>query len=198
MKYISQVAAVVVALVLAATLVPPQSPARGATAPGPRVLVVDKHAIMTGSKLGEDIRRQILAYEDQANAEFGSQGQALQNESQALQQQAPTLKAEVRDKRMQALQARETEFRAKVQARQSLIQGGELVSRKRYLSEVDGIIHAIMLERGADVVIIKSSIADAVAGLDITQAVIQRLDKKISSLKVPLVKPPAGEGTEMQ
>ena len=142
---------------------------------------------MTGSKLGENIRQQILAYEDKAQNELGAEGQALQNQIQAAGA-----------KKSPALQAKETAFRQKVTERQSLIQGGEMAARKRYLAELGAIVHAVMTERGADVVLEKSNVADSVNGLDITRDVIQRLDKKIPSFKVPLVKPPLSEMLQMQ
>jgi outer membrane protein len=163
---------------------------QAAPASSPHILVLDKQAVMNKSKLGEDIRRQILAYENDIQTQLGAESQALQKEGQALQQQAPTLATNIRDKKIAAFQAKEDAFKQKVQAKQSLIQGGELVSRKRYLAESGAIIHAIMTERGADVVLDKSNVADSVSGIDITQTVIQRLDSKISSLKVPLVAPP--------
>jgi hypothetical protein len=41
-------------------------------------------------------------------------------------------------------------------------------------------------------------VVDSANGLDITRDVIQRLDKKISSFKVPLVKPPLADMLQMQ
>jgi outer membrane protein len=145
---------------------------------------------MTESKLGLDIRRQVVAYEDNMTAEFGAEAQALQKETDALQKQSAASPPNVRAKKAQALQAREDAYQQKVGARQKLIQGGEMVARQRYLTEVGMLVHAIMLERGADMVIVKSSVADSVDGLNITQTVIHRLDQKIPSLKVTLVAPP--------
>jgi Skp family chaperone for outer membrane proteins len=158
-----------------------------ANAPNSHVLVIDRHAIMTGSKLGENIRQQIMAYEEKAQNELGPEGQALQNQIQAAGA-----------KKSQALQAKEAAFRQKVQERQSLIQGGEMAARKRYLAEVDAIVHAVMAERAADVVLDKSAVVDSVNGLDITRDVIQRLDKKIANFKVPLVKAPLADMLQMQ
>lgn len=161
--------------------------AQGAAAAGPHILVVDRQAIMTQSKLGENIRQQIMAYEDKVQADLGPEGQALQKEVQAAG-----------DKKSQALQAKETAFRQKVQARQSLIQGGEMAARKVYLGEVDSIVHGIMAERGADVVLEKSAVLDSVNGSDITHDVIARLDKKMATYKVPLVKAPLADMLQMQ
>ncbi|HEY3778413.1 MAG TPA: OmpH family outer membrane protein [Rhizomicrobium sp.] len=185
-------AAAALALATLGGLALSQNTLHAAPVPGAHTLIVNKQAVMNGSRLGQDIRRQVMGYEHQVESQFGPQGQALQAEGQTLQQQAPTLAPDVRNKKIQAFETKENAYRQKVQAKQSLIQGGELVARQRYLAAVGAVIHAIMIERGAELVLDKSSVADSVSGIDITPAVIQRLDKKITSLKVPLVNPPAG------
>jgi outer membrane protein len=171
--------------------------ATGALSEKRPVLVIDRQVIMTESKVGQDIRKQIMAYEDKVNAEFGAEGQLLRSQMQALQQGA-TGSAADRDKKMQALQARQAAYQQKVTARQSLIQGGELVARKRYLAELADAVESIMRERGADVVVQKSAVVASIGGLDITDAVIQRLNGKITSFKVPLVNPPPSEANPLQ
>jgi Skp family chaperone for outer membrane proteins len=161
--------------------------ALAANAPGSHILVIDRQAIVNGSRLGQNIRQQIMAYEEKAQNDLGAESQALQNQVQAAGA-----------KKSQALQTKEAAFRQKVQERQSLIQGGEIAARKRYLAEVGNIVHAMMTERGADVVLEKSTVVDSANGMDITRDVIQRLDKKISSFKVPLVKPPLADMLQMQ
>ena len=172
--------------------------AKDATKARPPILAIDRQAIMKGSKLGQDIHRQIMAYEDKVESDLGAQGQALQNEMQAFQQQSPSLPPAERDKKKRALQTKEAAYRQKVQARQSLIQGGELAARQRYLSELAAVVEAIMLERGAEMVVEKSTIVASVGGLDITNVAMQRLDRRIASFKVPLVNPPASSQTQFQ
>jgi outer membrane protein len=165
---------------------------------GPGILIVDRHAIMNGSKLGKNISGQIAAYEQKLQSELGPEGEALQTELQAFQQQSASLPADARAKKDQALQTKQAAYQQKIQERQSLIQGGELVARKRYLAEVGAVVHQIMAERSASVVLEKSSVVEIVDGLDITSDVIRRLDAKITSFTVPLVKPPAREQIQMR
>jgi outer membrane protein len=160
----------------------------------PTILVIDKQAILMGSKLGQDIHQQINADVSKLQSELGPQGQQLQNSMQSLQ----LLPASPdREKKMQALQVKEADFRQKVQSSQSLIQGGEMVAQQRFTAELTTIANAIMKERGADAVMEKTAIFTSVGGIDITQTVIQRLDRKISSFKVPLVNPPANSSLQM-
>jgi outer membrane protein len=174
------------------------SPAQyAAAAAGNRssILVIDRQMIVKNSKLGQDIDRQIQDYVTKARAEFGQQGQQLQSQMQTLQQQPVTAD---RDKKMQALQLKEAEFHQKVQARQSLIQGGELAAQQRFTTELTAVANAMMQEHGADAVMDKSAVFTSVNGIDVTQAVIQRLDQKITTFKVPLVNPPPGSMPQQQ
>ena len=166
-----------------------------ATAVRSSILVLDRQAIVMGSKLGQNIHQQINDDVDKLRAELGPQGQQLQSEMQALQVQPSSPD---HDKKMQALQVKEADFRQKVQAKQSLIQGGEMVAQQRFTAELTAVANAIMQERGADAVVEKASVFTSVSGIDITKDVIQRLDRKITSFKVPLVNPPAGSGIQMQ
>lgn len=158
------------------------------------ILVLDRDVVVRTSKMGQDIHRQIMAYVDKMQADFGAQGQQLQTQMQALQQQPSSPD---RDKKMQAVQAKEADFRQKVQARQSLIRGGQMVAEQRYMADLTSVVNAIMQERGAVAVLDKSAIFTSVDGLDITPDVIQRLDRKDASLPVPLVNPPAGSDIQM-
>ena len=59
--------------------------ASAANTPGAHILVIDRRAIMTGSKLGQNIREQIMAFQQKAQSDLGAENTALQNEQQALQ-----------------------------------------------------------------------------------------------------------------
>lgn len=160
--------------------------ANAANAAAPQILVFDRQAVMNGSKLGESIRQQIMGYEQKAQSDLGPEGQALQNESQAAG-----------GKKSPALQAKEAAFQQKVRNRQMMIQGGEVAARKRYVAEEGAIVHAIMMERGAQAVLVKGAVIDSVGGTDITRDVIARLDKKITTFKVPLVMPSLSDQLQM-
>jgi hypothetical protein len=51
-----------------------------ANAQGPRFLVIDRHAIMAESKLGENIRQQVMGYEEKLQNDLGPEGQAIKKE----------------------------------------------------------------------------------------------------------------------
>lgn len=169
----------------------------GTTAPapaisnrGPQLLFVDRHAIMNESKLGTGIRAQIMADENKIQDDLGPEDVALRKEMDAFQSQSASLPADVRARKNLALQQRQAAHQKKMQDRENLVHGGEIVAGHAYFAAVKSVVHAIMLERGASAVIDKSAMADSVDGLDITSEVIRRLDRQMTNYKVPLVKPP--------
>ena len=170
--------------------------ALAANANGPHILVIDRRALITSSKLGQNIQAQLLAMGQKAQTDFGPQSQALQTEQQALE--TAKLAPAERTKRQQALQAKQAALQQKMQDQRQLMQGGTMAARKFFMAQTDAVVHAIMAERGADAVLDKSTVVASGNGADITKEAIQQLDSKASSFKVPMVKPSMQDMLQMQ
>lgn len=134
-----------------------------------------------------------MADENKIQTDLGPEGTALQKEMDAFQSQSASLPADMRARKKLALQQEQAAYQQKIREREDLVHGGEIVAGHAYLAAVRSVVHAILLERGASVVLDKSVLADSVNGLDITSEVIRRLDRQMTNFKVPLVKPPADE-----
>jgi len=159
-------------------------PILAANTNGPRILVIDRKVLIQGSKLGQNIQQQLMAYSQKMQGEFGPEGQALENEQQGLDKLA--------------FQAKQTAFQKKIQERQNLIRGGQMAARKYFTDQIDAVVHAIMSERGAEAVLDKNTVVASMNGADVTKEAVQRLDKKSPSFKVPLVKPSMQDMLQMQ
>ena len=167
------------------------APTTGAV-PSPRIIVIDRQAILRASKVGQDIVRQVNAYTNQAETEFRAENQALQKESQALQQQVAILAPDVRAQKIKAFQQKEAAFKQKVDGRQSLIQGGVLKARQQVEQALGPILQGIMQERGANLLLDRAAVVLGMVDIDVTQQAVQRLDQKLPTVKVQLVAPPPG------
>jgi Skp family chaperone for outer membrane proteins len=193
-------AAVGVVVALGATEALAQAPApakpRAAAAtgavPAPKIIVVDRQAILRGSSVGQDIVRQVNAYTQQAEKEFKAQQNSLQKESQTLQQQVAILAPDVRAQKIRAFQTKETAFKQKVEARQALIQGGVMKARQQVEAALGPILQGIMQQRGANILLDRAAIVLGMVDIDVTQLTIQRLNQKLPTVKVQLVSAPAG------
>jgi Skp family chaperone for outer membrane proteins len=173
---------------------PHAAPAAAATGavPAPKIIVVDRQAILRGSSVGQDIVRQVNGYTQQAEREFKAQQQSLQKESQTLQQQVAILAPDVRAQKIRAFQAKETAFKQKVEARQALIQGGVIKARQQVEAALGPILQGIMQQRGANILLDRAAIVLGMVDIDVTQLTIQRLNQKLPTVKVQLVSAPVG------
>jgi len=192
-KFVLLVTALIVmpGLAMAANTPPPLQNAGGL--PAPKVLVINRQAILQSSKVGQDIGRQVQAYASQAKADMDAQGKALQAEGQALQQQIAILAPDVKQKKIDAFQAKEAGLQATAQKREAEIQGGLLSAQSSVENVLGPILQGIMAQRGANLILDKNAVVFAnTSAFDITQTAIDQLNQKMSSLKVTLQMPPAG------
>lgn len=160
--------------------------------PAPKILVLDRNAIMRESDAGKDITRQVQAYTKAAQKEFKGENERLQQEGQKLQQQVAILSASAKQKKIAAFENEQKAFRAKVQMRQDEIQGGVAQAQQVVEKALGPILQGILAERGANLLMDRSAIMLGTVDIDVTQLAIQRLNKKLPSVKVNLVKPPSG------
>jgi outer membrane protein len=167
--------------------------------PAPRIVVLDKLAIMQYSKVGQDVARQVKAYADQAKRDLQAQGMALQNEGRSLQQQVAILAPDLKQKRIAAFQAKEQALQGAAQRKDDQIKAGFYQARQQMEQQLGPILQEVVKERGANMVLDKQAVVTAsVGGYDITKDVIDRLDAKMSTMKVNLNAPPPPQSARPQ
>jgi outer membrane protein len=174
----------------AAIAAPPQPPGGGA--PVAKILIIDLRKVMGASKVGQDIQRQVDVLKQQATGELNGEGSALKAEETQLQQQAAILAPDVKARRIKEFQARAAAFQQKVQQRSGLIQGGVMRAQQQIEQALGPVLEGIMRERGATLLLDRSSVLLAPNAIDVTDVVTQRLDMKMPTVKVQLAPPPAG------
>ncbi|MDE2134950.1 MAG: OmpH family outer membrane protein [Alphaproteobacteria bacterium] len=167
-------------------------------APTARILMVDMRRVMAGSKVGQDIQRQVEALKAQAQSELKGEESSLRSEETQLQQQAAILAPDVKARRIKDFQAKAQSFQRKVQERGGLIQGGVIKAQQQIEQALGPILQGIMKERGATVLLDRSSILLAPNSIDVTSLVVQRLDMRMPTVKVELTAPPPGMQQQQQ
>jgi outer membrane protein len=174
----------------------PVAAASGAVAP--KILVVDRAAILRLSKVGLNIVSQVNALTTSAETQFGAEKAALQKEEQTLQQQSAILAPDVKAQKEKAFEAKVTAFQKKVQDRQSMIQGGVMNARRQVEAALGPILQGIMAERGANLLLDRQDVVLAMVDIDVTKLTIQRLDQKLPMVKVTLASPRLADQMQMQ
>ena len=166
--------------------------------PAPKILVIDRQALLQRSKVGQDIARQVQALSKTAESELKGEGESLRKEEQTLQQQVAILAPDVKAQKIKAFEAKQSDFQKKVQMRQTQIRYGVLLAQRQVEITAGPIVQGIMQERGANLMLDRQAVVIGAPGLDVTPLAIQRLDQKLPSVKVQLTTPPADVLQRMQ
>ena len=160
-------------------------------APPTKLVVIDKVAIMQGSKVGQDVARQVQAIAKQAQTDLTAQGRAIQEEERTAIQQTAILAPEAKAKRMAGIEAKKRALQASAQKKDEQIKAGFFQARQQMEQALGPILQEVVKEQGANIVVDKQAVVFATANsFDITQKVIDRLDQKLPTIKVDLNAPP--------
>ena len=161
--------------------------------PAPKVLVINRQAILQFSKVGQDIARQVQAYAAQLKNDMQAQSKALQTEGAALQQQIAILAPDVKQKKIDDFQKKEANLQATAQRREQEINNGLMKAQAQVEGVMGPILQNLMVQRGANMILDKNAVVFASSSaFDITQPAIEQLNQKMSSLKVTPSATPAG------
>jgi outer membrane protein len=196
MKYVLRVTAAAIlfaGLSQAVSAAPPAPPAKPpAGTPAPKILVIDRAAILRGSVVGQNIMKQVQTLTIQAEAGLKARDAALRQEGAALQQQLAILSPSVKATKIKAFEAKQAGLQGEVQRAQGLIQGGVLKARQVVEQALGPILQGIMTERGANLLLDRNAVVLGTVDVDVTGLAIQRLNQKLPTVKVTLAPPPPG------
>jgi Skp family chaperone for outer membrane proteins len=126
-----------------------------------------------------------------AETQFKTEEQALATEAGQLQQQLAIMAPDVRDQKEKDFTAKQQAFQGRVQQRQAEIQAGFNKAARQLEVALEPILKAVMLERGANMVLDRASVILSSVDVDITPVAVQRLDKALPHVKVELTAAPA-------
>jgi Skp family chaperone for outer membrane proteins len=158
----------------------------------PKILVIDRQAILMRSTAGQSIMIQARQAQQQAENDLKSQANAIRAAGQKLQQQLAIMSASVKEQKMKDFESQRSALEAKAQQKQSLIQGGVFAARNQIGAALEPILRGIMQERGGNMLIDKNAIVFATVDVDITPIAIQRLNQKMPQVKFTLTPLPPG------
>jgi Skp family chaperone for outer membrane proteins len=205
MKKISRVVSVAAAALLFAGLStavfaappgPPPKPPAGT--PMPKILVIDRAAILRGSVVGQNIMKQVQGLTIAAENGLKAKDAALRQEGAALQQQLAILAPGVKAAKIKAFEAKQAALQGDVQKQQGLIQGGVLVARQQVERALGPILQKIMQERGANLLLDRNAVVLGTVDVDVTGLAITRLNQSLPMVKVTLAPLPPGAAPPQQ
>jgi len=178
-------AAALAGLLAAATVAPMARAQTGAAAQptGPAIpglCFLSKDGLITGSTVGKFVESRLQQLGQQAEAELNAQGTSLANDAKALDAQRASLSAQQLDQRGAALQVRQRDLERQVQVRRQEMSATEQKALSRVLQEASPIIQQVFRQRNCTVLFDASAAMIAAQSMDLTPAVVEGLNAKIT------------------
>ncbi len=168
------------------------TPALAAPPPAPKIVVLDRAALLQFSKVGQDVAKQLQAMGNQARAGVEAQQKALSAEGAELRQQVAIMSAEARKQKEDAFNAKVQGIQAGAERRQAQMQQAAASGQQQIAKALQPIIDEIVKSRGANIVVDKQAVIFANNNaFDITAEAIAKLDAKLPTMKLTLGGAPA-------
>jgi Skp family chaperone for outer membrane proteins len=165
--------------------------AAGKPAPAAVILFLDRGTVLRKSAVGTDMYKQVEALAKKMETDFAPENKKIQADIQALQAQADVLTPQARQAKVKELETRRQALQKKVQDRQAAIQGGLANSRTQIEKALAPILEKLLTERKANLLLDRGLVVLGATELDITQTVIDRLNKSLPKVTVTPVAPKA-------
>lgn len=160
-------------------------PAAAADLPRAVVAVLDYQYVMRESAAAQDIRRQIQTYREAYQKDISGDESALRQEEQALKQQKAVLTPEAFDEKRQVFERKVIDVQRQVQDRSRQLDRSFNAAMGKVQEAVVPIVSDLTTKMGFNVVVDKSQVLFAKKALDITQQVVEELDKRLPQVEVP-------------
>ncbi len=142
------------------------------------ILFLDRATILRDSSAGKGMYVQSEELAKKMEADFKPENTALQADVTKLQTQASIMSPDVRQAKVQELEARRQAFQNKVQERQKAIQDGLAKARTEVEGALGPILEKIMVERSANLLLDRGLVVLGATDLDVTATVVERLNSK--------------------
>ena len=148
----------------------------------PGICLLSQQAVLTNAKVGLAATARLKQIADQVQTEFNASRAPLETEVQALQAQRASLKPADLQARQQALATRAQALQQVANQRQREIEATRQKALVRIANEAQPVIAAAYKARGCGLLFDRNSVLGGNMAGDITPAVVQGLDAKITTI----------------
>lgn len=163
-------------------------------AQGANTVVYDQARVMRETTGGQDISQKVNAIGQSMQTELESEGSAIETEGKALQtrtanltQEAAAADPNLRSQIESFARKRQT-FGQKSQLRQAELQRTEQEAWAKFFQALQPVVQEVAVERGAQIVLERSTLAYSDPALDVTSLVISKMNERAASFDVTRVR----------
>lgn len=159
------------------------SPAHDAAA-NSKIAVVNVQKIMKESKAAQAVRSQVTAKQKSFQAELDKKEGELQKEDQDLAKQRSVLSPEAFEKKYKDFRKKAADAQKEVREKRGKLDRGFTEALTEIQKKVTEIVAGIAKEKEADIVVANTPVLYVSPDLDITDAVLSKLDAQLPNVTV--------------
>lgn len=159
-----------------------QTPAPGA--PGTVIIVVDLQRILREAAAVQALQQQVGAAREAFQTEIRQREEELRRLDQELARERPTLPPEAYAERRQALADQLADLQSDIQERRRQLDQALNEGMRQVQSELLPVLQQLTEERGADIMLAKTSIVLARPELEVTDEALARLNVRLPTVTV--------------
>ena len=174
---------VIVVAFIAIALLPAPVQAQGADTL--KIAIIDINAIQSKAAVVRDIGLQLQKYRKAFQEEIQKEEVALRTANQELSRQRTILSPEAYAEERRKFNKRLEDVQRTVQKRKSSLANVQRQSMAKVQTELNKIINALANERKLTLILRRHQTVLAAQTLVITQVILERINKQITTLKVP-------------
>jgi len=172
---------------------PAAAPLGGPVIPG--LCILGRDALFANAKVGQAAAARLKVLTDQAQAELDRERAPLEAEAKALEAQAKTLSPAQFEERRAALGPKLEAFQRKAAIRTREIELTRQKATDRISAEAEPVVTQVYKARNCGALFSRDAMMGANPQMDITQAVLQALDAKITTIAFDREVMPTSAGT---
>ena len=149
------------------------------------IAVLDYQSIVRNSLAGQKVRQQIEGYRATFQKEIAEEERRLKEAEATLQQQRTILSPAAFEDKRREFESNVIEMQRKAQDRSHQLDRALNAAIGKIQEAIIPIVQRLTKEMGFNVVVDKTQVLFARRGLDITERVLQELDRVLPSVDVP-------------
>lgn len=168
---------------------PTSAPLGGPLVPG--ICLLSIPAVDVNSKVGQAATARLQELQRGAQAEVNNETKALQSEDKALQAQKATLKPADFEAKARALRTRLAALEQRATLRSRQWEATRQKAVQRIHTETEQVIAPVYKAHNCGLLVDRNSVLGGNMGNDLTKAVVDALDARITTISFDLEPPPA-------
>lgn len=155
-----------------------------ASAADGKIGILDVEKIVKQSKAMRNIQKQVSKKQDQYQKQVTKKQEALEKEQKKIESKKSVLSQEALEKEVKQFEKKVKDLKEFVDKRQNKLKKASLDGMNKVNEKIKDIIADIAEERGLSIIIPSAQVLYYQDGLDISDEVLDRLNKKITKVKV--------------